>query len=110
MIEHLLFVTEGLKLELLTSLLPSVNEKGAKINATYKQPNIHTVATLDVLKTHFTVNSVAGRQGFLAGGEVSYNVLDGKVNRIMEEKKTRLLIVLITIDQPLQCCYWLLCW
>ncbi|CDH50053.1 voltage-dependent ion-selective channel [Lichtheimia corymbifera JMRC:FSU:9682] len=74
-------LAKGLKLELVTSLLPSVNEKGAKINATYKQPNIHTVATLDVLKTHFTVNSVAGRQGFLAGGEVSYNVLDGKISR-----------------------------
>lgn len=52
MIEHLLFATEGLKLELLTSLLPSVNEKGAKINATYKQPNVHTVATLDVFKVN----------------------------------------------------------
>lgn len=86
------FCIEGLKLELVTSLLPSVNEKGAKINATYKQPNIHTVATLDVLKTHFTVNSVAGRQGFLAGGEVSYNVLDGKVRknwgiRLRKERK-----------------------
>lgn len=45
--------TEGLKLELLTSLLPSVNEKGAKINATYKQPNVHTVATLDVFKVTY---------------------------------------------------------
>jgi hypothetical protein len=34
----------------LTSLLPSVNEKAAKINATYKKPNVHTVATLDVFK------------------------------------------------------------
>ncbi|ORY96807.1 eukaryotic porin/Tom40 [Syncephalastrum racemosum] len=74
-------LAKGLKLELLTSLLPSVNEKGAKINATYKQPNVHTVATLDVFKTHFSVNSVVGHQGFLAGGEVSYNVLDGKINR-----------------------------
>ncbi|KAI9312732.1 eukaryotic porin/Tom40 [Dichotomocladium elegans] len=74
-------LAKGLKVELLTSLLPSVNEKGAKINATYKQPNVHTVATLDVFKTNFTVNSVVGRQGFLAGGEVSYNVLDGKISR-----------------------------
>ncbi|KAI8146526.1 eukaryotic porin/Tom40 [Fennellomyces sp. T-0311] len=74
-------LAKGLKLELLTSLLPSVNEKGAKINATYKQPNVHTVATLDVFKTNFSVNSVVGRQGFLAGGEVSYNVLDGKISR-----------------------------
>jgi voltage-dependent anion channel protein 2 len=34
----------------LTSLLPSVNEKAAKINATYKKANVHTVATLDVFK------------------------------------------------------------
>lgn len=43
---------EGLKVEVITSLLPSINEKGAKINATYRQPNIHTVATLDVFKVN----------------------------------------------------------
>ncbi|KAI7878500.1 hypothetical protein K492DRAFT_164826 [Lichtheimia hyalospora FSU 10163] len=74
-------LAKGLKLELLTSLLPSVNEKGAKINATYKQPNVHTVATLDVFKTFFSVNSVVGRDGFLAGGEVAYDVLNGKISR-----------------------------
>lgn len=46
-------VKEGLKVEVITSLLPSINEKGAKINATYRQPNIHTVATLDVFKVTF---------------------------------------------------------
>ncbi|KAI8381543.1 eukaryotic porin/Tom40 [Radiomyces spectabilis] len=74
-------LAKGLKLELLTSLLPSVNEKAAKINATYKKPNSHTVATLDIFKTHFSVNSVVGQQGFLVGGEVAYNVLDGKISR-----------------------------
>lgn len=43
---------EGLKVEVITSLLPSINEKGAKINATYRQPNIHIVATLDVFKVN----------------------------------------------------------
>ncbi|KAI9319039.1 eukaryotic porin/Tom40 [Dichotomocladium elegans] len=74
-------LAKGLKLELLTSLLPSLNEKGAKINATYKQPNVHTVATFDVFKTHFSVNSVVGKEGFLAGGEVAYDVLKGKISR-----------------------------
>lgn len=37
-------------MEILTSLLPSINEKAAKLNAIYKQPNIHTVATVDVFK------------------------------------------------------------
>jgi hypothetical protein len=41
---------EGLKLEVLTSLLPSVGQKTAKVNAIYKQPNVHTVASLDVFK------------------------------------------------------------
>lgn len=49
------YFVEGLKLELLTSLLPSVNEKAAKINATYKKPNVHTVATLDVFKVKLSV-------------------------------------------------------
>lgn len=44
------YCVEGLKLELLTSLLPATNEKTAKVNATYKKPNVHTVATLDVFK------------------------------------------------------------
>ncbi|CAO3647721.1 unnamed protein product [Cunninghamella blakesleeana] len=74
-------LAKGLKLELLTSLLPSSNEKSAKVNATYKKPNVHTVATLDVFKTNFSVNSVVGQQGFLLGGEVAYNVVDGKISR-----------------------------
>ncbi|ORZ11467.1 eukaryotic porin/Tom40 [Absidia repens] len=74
-------VAKGLKLELLTSLLPSSNEKTAKVNATYKQPNVHTVATLDVFKSSVIVNSVVGQQGFLVGGEVAYNVVDGKIHR-----------------------------
>ncbi|CAO3703769.1 unnamed protein product [Rhizopus stolonifer] len=80
-------LAKGLKVELLTSLLPSVNEKAAKINATYKKPNVHTVATLDVIKTNFSINSVFGQNGFLAGAEVAYNVLDGKVKG--NKKKTR---------------------
>lgn len=46
---------EGLKVEVITSLLPSINEKGAKLNATYKQPNIHTIATLDFFKVNTSV-------------------------------------------------------
>ncbi|CAO3671132.1 unnamed protein product [Umbelopsis vinacea] len=74
-------LAKGLKLEILTSLLPSVNQKTAKVNATYKQPNVHTVASLDVFKTHFSVNTVVGHEGFLAGGEVAYDVLNGKISR-----------------------------
>ncbi|GAB5593700.1 Mitochondrial porin [Umbelopsis nana] len=74
-------LAKGLKLEVLTSLLPSVGQKTAKVNAIYKQPNVHTVASLDVFKTHFNVNTVVGHEGFLAGGEIAYDVLDGKIAR-----------------------------
>ncbi|RUO95496.1 eukaryotic porin/Tom40, partial [Jimgerdemannia flammicorona] len=92
---------KGLKLELHTSLLPSVGQKNAKLGITYKQPNVNTHASLDIFKvlifvsstdpfivdfvydlqTHFSVDSVVGRDGFLAGGEVIYDVLDGKITR-----------------------------
>lgn len=87
---------------MLTSLLPFVNEKAVKVNATYKQPNMHTVTTLDVFKVkknilinvlshlcylcylyvqkNFNVNTVFGRDGFLIGGEAAYSVKEGKVS------------------------------
>ncbi|GAA5817101.1 hypothetical protein MFLAVUS_010641 [Mucor flavus] len=74
-------LAKGLKVEVLTSLLPFVNEKAVKVNATYKQPNMHTVATLDVFKKNFNVNTVFGRDGFLVGGEAAYNVKEGKFSR-----------------------------
>jgi voltage-dependent anion channel protein 2 len=44
---------EGLKIELLTTLLPSINEKAAKVNIIHKQPNLHTIATLDLFKVFY---------------------------------------------------------
>lgn len=58
------FFAEGLKLEILTSLLPSVNQKTAKVNATYKQPNVHTVASLDVFKVSEANQSQLSRYEF----------------------------------------------
>ncbi|RUS22816.1 hypothetical protein BC937DRAFT_86676 [Endogone sp. FLAS-F59071] len=72
---------KGLKLELHTSLLPSVGQKTAKVGVQYKQPNVHTQASLDIFKTHFSVDTVVGRDGFLVGGEVNYDVLDSKITR-----------------------------
>ncbi|GAN09528.1 voltage-dependent ion-selective channel [Mucor ambiguus] len=74
-------LAKGLKVEVITSLLPSINEKGAKVNATYKQPNFHTVATLDVFKSNLILNSVVGHDGFLVGGEVAYGAKESKISR-----------------------------
>lgn len=74
-------LAKGLKLEILTSLLPSTSGKAAKVSATYKKPNVHTVATFDLFQTNFNVNTVFGQQGFLVGGDIAYNVLEGKIGR-----------------------------
>ncbi|OZJ03558.1 hypothetical protein BZG36_03105 [Bifiguratus adelaidae] len=74
-------LAKGLKVELNTSLLPSVGEKSARLGVTYKQPNVHTQAVLDVFKTHLAINSVVGHEGILAGAEVSYDILNNKVTR-----------------------------
>lgn len=44
------YVTKGLKLDLSTALLPDKGQKSALINATYKQPGLHSRAFLDLFK------------------------------------------------------------
>jgi voltage-dependent anion channel protein 2 len=43
-------IAKGLKLDLATALLPEKGQKSALLNATYKQPGLHTRAFLDVFK------------------------------------------------------------
>jgi len=75
-------IAQGLKLDLNTSLFPEKGTKAAVFTATYKQPALHTRAVLDVLKgPTFTADTVLGRDGFLLGGEASYDVAEGQVKR-----------------------------
>ncbi|TFK52221.1 hypothetical protein OE88DRAFT_1657350 [Heliocybe sulcata] len=75
-------IAKGLKLDLSTALLPDKGQKSAIVNLTYKQPGLHTRAFLDLFKgPTFTADTVLGRDGFLLGGEASYNVTEGKVTR-----------------------------
>jgi len=75
-------IAKGLKLDLATALLPEKGQKSAMLTATYKQPGLHTRAFLDVFKgPAFTADTVLGRDGFLLGGEASYNVTEGRVTR-----------------------------
>ncbi|CEG76979.1 hypothetical protein RMATCC62417_11797 [Rhizopus microsporus] len=73
-------LTKGLKLELLTSYVPVVDIKIAKLNAIYKKPTLHTVASVDLFKRSFNVNSVVGRQGLVAGAEVAYNAKEARIS------------------------------
>ncbi|TCD64507.1 porin por1 [Steccherinum ochraceum] len=75
-------LAKGLKFDLSTSLLPDSGKKTALFSSIYKQPGLHTRAFLDVFKgPTFTADTVVGRDGFLVGGEASYNVTEGKVTR-----------------------------
>ncbi|KAK2465370.1 hypothetical protein APHAL10511_002724 [Amanita phalloides] len=75
-------IAKGLKVDVSTALQPEKNTKSALINAAYKQSGVHTRAVLDLLKgPTFTADSVLGRDGFLVGAEVAYNVTEGNITR-----------------------------
>ncbi|KAJ7367204.1 voltage-dependent ion-selective channel [Mycena olivaceomarginata] len=75
-------ITQGLKLDLTTSIAPNKGSKSAVLAAVYKQSGFHSRANLDVLKgPTFTADTVLGRDGFLVGAEAAYNVTDGRISR-----------------------------
>lgn len=75
-------IAKGLKLELVSTLLPDKQAKNAVFSSTYKQPGVHTRQFLDLFKgPTFTADAVVGRDGFLAGAETSYDVKGGKISR-----------------------------
>lgn len=51
------------------------------MNAVWKQPGLHSRASVDLFKTTFTADTVIGRDGFLLGGEAGYDVTSGKFTR-----------------------------
>jgi len=72
----------GLKAEVLTSFLPATKGKGAKLNVHFRQPLFHTRAFFDLLKgPSFNGDVVIGHDGFLAGGEVGYDVVNGRISK-----------------------------
>ncbi|GAC94669.1 outer mitochondrial membrane protein [Pseudozyma hubeiensis SY62] len=75
-------IAKGLKLELVSTLVPEKQTKNALFASTYKQPGLHTRQHLDLFKgPTFTADAVLGRDGFLAGAEASYDVKAGKLSR-----------------------------
>lgn len=75
-------VAKGLKFDLATALNPAKSGKSAILTAIYKQPSLHTRATVDLFKgPTFTADTVVGRDGFLVGAEASYDVTSGAITR-----------------------------
>ncbi|KAI3652563.1 hypothetical protein MP228_001988 [Amoeboaphelidium protococcarum] len=75
-------LVKGLKLSLNGQVLPNVNQKAVKVGAEYKQDHVFTNVNLDAFKgPTLSADAAFGVEGFVAGGEVAYNVADGKVNK-----------------------------
>ncbi|KAF9437710.1 Mitochondrial porin [Entomortierella beljakovae] len=68
-------VAKGLKLDVTGGFLPSEGKKTAKVGVQYKQLGLNSRAYVDVFKgPTFTGDVVVGRDGFLVGGNVAYDV------------------------------------
>jgi len=78
-------LAKGLKFELNTALHPDQQKEGRHhglLATHYKQPGLHSRAFLDIFKgPSFTADTVIGRDGFLIGGEATYNLTDGRISR-----------------------------
>ncbi|KAJ1981379.1 Mitochondrial porin [Dimargaris cristalligena] len=82
-VEVLNQAAKGLKLNVAGSLLPVTGgAKNAKVTLDYKQKNLTAKSVIDLFKgPTFHTDLVVGRDGFLAGGEVGYDLLNGKVTK-----------------------------
>ncbi|KAI6080484.1 eukaryotic porin/Tom40 [Hypoxylon rubiginosum] len=68
-------LAKGLKAETVVSFLPATQNKGAKLNLTFKQSAFHGRAFFDLLKgPTANVDAVIGHEGFLAGASAGYDV------------------------------------
>ncbi|KAI1477411.1 hypothetical protein F4774DRAFT_389068 [Daldinia eschscholtzii] len=68
-------IAKGLKAESIFSFLPATQQKGFKLNLTFKQSAFHGRAFFDLLKgPTANVDAVIGHEGFLAGASAGYDV------------------------------------
>jgi voltage-dependent anion channel protein 2 len=75
-------IARGVKLELGTTFLPSIASKNAKLGLHYRQQAFHTRAFLDLFKgPTFTADAVFAYEGFLLGGDIGYDVMEGKMTK-----------------------------
>ncbi|KAJ3008434.1 Mitochondrial porin [Thoreauomyces humboldtii] len=75
-------LARGLKLDASASLLPAKGTKNIKFGTEYKQDYIFTRSSVDLFKgPTLHGDAVVGQNGFLAGGEVAYDVSDARVTK-----------------------------
>lgn len=76
--------TPGLKVEILSTLLPDTKAKSAKINFHFKQPGFHSRAFFDLLNpkgSNFTGDATYLQNGFLVGSEFGYDIANGNITK-----------------------------
>ncbi|KAF9289726.1 eukaryotic porin/Tom40 [Linnemannia elongata] len=75
-------VAKGLKLDITGGFLPSEGKKNAKVGVQYKKLGFNTRAYLDLFKgPTFTGDVVVGRDGFIVGGDLAYDVGGSYITR-----------------------------
>ncbi|KAG5518289.1 hypothetical protein PMAC_003085 [Pneumocystis sp. 'macacae'] len=73
-------LAKGLSADINTTLFLSSNTKNAKLGLGYKQPAVNVRTAIDLFKgPTFLGNIVVGKDGFLAGGNISYDILNGSI-------------------------------
>jgi voltage-dependent anion channel protein 2 len=75
-------IARGVKLELGTTFLPSAASKNAKVGIHYRHQALHARAYLDLFKgPTFTADAVVAHEGFILGGDIGYDVMEGKITK-----------------------------
>ncbi|KAG4305853.1 hypothetical protein PORY_000763 [Pneumocystis oryctolagi] len=73
-------LTKGLSADISTTLFLSSNTKNAKLGLGYKQPTVNIRTLVDLFKgPTFLGNIVIGKDGFLAGANIIYDILNGSI-------------------------------
>lgn len=75
------FATKGLKAELHGGFLPNNSVKSAKLNLHWAQPYFHTRAFFDLTKPNALIDTVISNEGFMAGGELAYDVQKAAISK-----------------------------
>ncbi|KAI8822040.1 eukaryotic porin/Tom40 [Fimicolochytrium jonesii] len=75
-------LARGLKVDIAASLLPAKGTKNLKAGVEYKQDHLFTRTSVDLFRgPTLHGDAVVANDGFLAGGEVAYDVSDARVTK-----------------------------
>ncbi|KAI8820833.1 eukaryotic porin/Tom40 [Fimicolochytrium jonesii] len=75
-------LARGLKVDVAASLLPAKGTKNLKAGVEYKQDHLFTRAFVDLFRgPALHADAVVANDGFLAGGEVAYDISEARLTR-----------------------------